>query len=219
MNGKKMKTVILAAVLVVLVLGAGILYNRLGEQMQPQALATVPAQTDAPTQPVPEETVGTTEETTEATQAQEPEEEQRQAAPDFTVYDAEGNQVALSQMQGKPVILNFWATWCGYCVAEMPEFQAVFEEYGDQIHFMMVNVTDGFQETQSMAQSFIAEQGFAFPVYYDLELSATNAYGVNAMPVTYFIDADGNFVAWGQGALNKETLLKGVGMLIDVGAQ
>jgi len=98
---------------------------------------------------------------------------------------------------------------------EMPEFQSMYETYGDNIHFMMVNVTDGYQETQEKAESFIAEAGYTFPVYFDLELSAAQAYGVNAMPVTYFIDAEGYLIAYGQGALNASTIQQGVDMILD----
>ncbi|MBP3544577.1 MAG: TlpA family protein disulfide reductase, partial [Lachnospiraceae bacterium] len=69
-------------------------------------------------------------------------------APDFTVIDAEGNEVKLSDMRGKPVVVNFWASWCGPCKMEMPEFEEVYKELGDEVHFMMVNLTDGWQETQ-----------------------------------------------------------------------
>lgn len=137
-------------------------------------------------------------------------------APDFAVYDAEGNAVYLSDLRGKPVIVNFWATWCGYCVSEMPEFQAAYETYGDQIHFMMVNVTDGQQETKKKAMEFLAGTEYTFPVYYDLELSASKNYGVNAMPVTYFIGPNGEAVAWTQGAINAATLQKGIDMLLDM---
>ncbi len=178
----------------------------------------------APTQaPVEETTAQTTVETTQAPETtaettaapEETTEPQKVMAPDFTVYDLEGNAHSLSDFRGKPVILNFWATWCGFCVQEMPEFQEVFEEYGTDIHFLMVNVTDGQSETVDKASAFLAEKGYTFPVYYDTELSATYAYGVNAMPVTYFIDAEGGAVAMGEGALDKTTLLRGVQMLLE----
>lgn len=142
------------------------------------------------------------------------EEAAKQAAPEFTVYDLDGDPHSLSDFRGKPVILNFWATWCGYCKVEMPDFEEKYRQYGDDIHFIMLNVTDGSQETVETASAFIAEQGYTFPVYYDTDLAAASAYNTSGLPVTYFIDADGNFVAWQQGMMTAETLQIGIDMLL-----
>ena len=142
---------------------------------------------------------------------------QSHAAPDFTVYDLEGNSHSLSDFRGKPVILNFWASWCGPCQSEMPDFEEKYQEYGEDVHFLMVNLTDGGQETVESAWSFISSKGYTFPVYYDTEASAAMAYGVRAVPVTYFIDAQGNLVTWGQGAMSGETLQKGIDLLLEKG--
>lgn len=137
------------------------------------------------------------------------------AAPDFTVTDASGNVVQLSDFLGKPVVLNFWASWCGPCKSEMPDFESAYVEYGNDIHFLMVNLTDGYQETVELAQEFINEQGYTFPVYFDTEnQNATITYGVFSIPTTYFIDAEGNFVAHAKGALDMETLQKGISMIL-----
>ena len=209
---KKWHTLVLALAIVALLASAGYLYTTLKDAASPDRLMTAPAagseppetvQTDA--DPAPAETEGSTEETSQADMT----------APGFTVYDAAGEPVTLESLRGKPVILNFWATWCGYCVMEMPDFQAAYEEFGDQIHFMMVNVTDGYQETEAAARAFIAEKGFTFPVYYDLDLSAAGAYGVSSMPVTFFIDAEGMAVAYGRGALDAASLRQGIDMLLE----
>ena len=209
---KKWHTLVLALAIVALLASAGYLYTTLKDAASPDRLMTAPAagpeppetvQTDA--DPAPAETEGSTEETSQADMT----------APGFTVYDAAGEPVTLESLRGKPVIVNFWATWCGYCVMEMPDFQAAYEEFGDQIHFMMVNVTDGYQETEAAARAFIAEKGFTFPVYYDLDLSAAGAYGVSSMPVTFFIDAEGMAVAYGRGALDAASLRQGIDMLLE----
>lgn len=138
---------------------------------------------------------------------------ERMAAPDFTVTDSAGNAVSLADLAGKPVVLNFWASWCGPCKSEMPEFDAAYKEYGEEIHFVMVNLTDGSRETIDSAAEYIEEQGYSFPVYFDTESSAAIAYGVLSIPVTYFIDAEGYGVAQARGALDGETLRMGIEMI------
>jgi len=136
-----------------------------------------------------------------------------QPAPDFTVKDADGNEVSLSDMVGKPVIVNFWASWCGPCKSEMPDFEEKFGEYGEEIVFMMVNMTDG-QETVKSAKGFVEEAGYTFPVYFDTHQSAAIAYGVTSIPATYFIDEEGRAIAYGLGALNGDTIQRGIDMLL-----
>ena len=134
--------------------------------------------------------------------------------PDFTVLDKDGNEIKLSDLAGKPIVLNFWATWCGYCVQEMPDFQTAYEKYPD-VQFVMVNVTDGYYETITSAKSFVAEKGFTFPVYFDTKSSATSAFDVNAYPQTFFIDAQGNIVAKARGAISLSNLEYGISLLTN----
>ena len=187
---KILKVVLLVLIFVALLLGATRLYDSLSSQVQMDTLGAQAA-----------------EEGTEKT---------REAAPDFTIYDLEGNAHKLSDFRGKPVILNFWATWCGYCQVEMPDFDEKFREYGNDVHFIMLNVTDGAQETVESASAFIQENGYSFPVYYDTDMDATGSYNTSGLPVTYFIDADGNFVAWQQGMMTAETLQVGIDMLLEM---
>ena len=196
--------IVLAAVFVLLLVGAAVLYNTLGDQFRPDSLATAPSQTDPIESTLPSEDTSETE-TTEAPDY---------SAPDFTVEDREGNKVKLSDFEGKPTILNFWASWCGPCKMEMPDFEEAYLEYGDRIHFVLVNLTDGSQETVESAAGYIDSQGYTFPIYFDTTYSAAMAYGVSGVPVTYFIDAEGNLVAWGQGALNAQALAQGIGMIL-----
>ena len=134
-------------------------------------------------------------------------------APDFTVIDMDGNEVKLSDYKGKPVVLNFWATWCGYCVKEMPHFDQAYRDNPD-VQFLMINVTDGDSETMSKAKSFIKESGYEFPVFFDTKLEATYIYGADAgIPLTYFINAEGELITYAQGMIDAETLARAIEMI------
>lgn len=142
------------------------------------------------------------------------EENQPVAAPDFTVMAQDGSQVKLSDFLGQPVIVNFWASWCGPCKNEMPAFQQAWETYGDRIRFLMVNLTDNSQETVDSAKRFLASTDYTFPVYFDTQLSGAAAYGVVGIPATYFIDEDGYVVAGANTSLDYDTLEYGISLLL-----
>lgn len=193
----------LSLLLVVLLVAAGFLYNSLKDKVE---LSNLVAQTTA----VPSE-----DPTADPNATAAPTATPRPAAPDFTVYDVEGNAVSLSSMQGKPVVVNFWASWCGPCKSEMPDFQKAYEQHGEAVHFMIVNMTDGMQETQEKAKAYVDKQGFTFPVYYDTDMDAAMAYGVNTIPATYFVAADGSLIARANGAISLATLEKGLSMIME----
>ncbi len=125
-------------------------------------------------------------------------------AADFTVYDADGSEVKLSSKFGKPIVLNFWATWCGPCRAELPDFNKVHAELGGEVQFFMVNV-DG-PGTEADVKTFLSDNGYTFPVYYDAKYNGAYAYGVSSIPVSYFISAQGQIVMAQYGAISEQTL-------------
>lgn len=186
----KIKWIILAAGLVIVIAAAAVLYSLLSKNYSGDNLM-------------------------QNSQTQEqPAGENELAAPDFTVFDADGNEVHLSDYKGKPVVLNFWATWCYYCKVEMPDFHKAYEKYPD-VQFLMVNATDGVRETMESAKEYIAQEGFQFDVFYDTELDAVNTYYVTGFPSTFFIDKDGNLVTYSSGMLDFETLEKGIQMITE----
>ena len=135
-------------------------------------------------------------------------------APDFKVVSLSGQEVSLSDYLGKPVVINFWASWCPPCKQELPDFDSVYAEYRDRVEFMMVNVTDGMQETEKSARDYLSGQSFGFPVYLDLYLQGSYAYRVSSLPATYFVDADGELVTYAVGMIDAATIKKGIGMIL-----
>ncbi len=140
--------------------------------------------------------------------------EERDMAPDFTMVTADGETVSFSQLRGRPVVLNFWASTCGPCQQEMPGFQNAFDEHGSQVQFAMVDVVGFNGETEDRAKRFIAEREYTFPVFFDREGNASVEYGLTSIPRTFFIDAEGYVVAMGSGMLDESALQRGIAMLL-----
>ena len=210
------KTIIIVIVVFALLMAVAVpLYNRLSRDAQPDQLITLPQQenptetlTTQPAATKPEETKPTNPPETPTTQPTEPPVTMEY---DFTVVDGNGKSVKLSDYVGKPIVLNFWASWCGPCKSEMPEFQQVFAEMGEQVQFLMVNAT--VSDTMADAKSFINQYGYTFPVLFDTRGEALYTYGVDAFPTTFFLDKTGTVAGYVVGAISKDTLLKGIGMI------
>ncbi len=109
------------------------------------------------------------------------------AAPDFALLDESGERFALSDFQGQPVFLNFWATWCTFCKEEMPDMERVHQEYGDGLVVIGVNAGDSVED----GEDFVRKSGVTYLRLYDSDLSVTDGYLVQAMPTSYFITPDG----------------------------
>lgn len=134
-------------------------------------------------------------------------------APDFTMTDADGATLILADFKGKPVLLNFWASWCGPCASEMPDIQSAWEEHGNDVEFVIVNMTDMNGETEQSAKAFLAENNYTFPCYFDANNSAATAFGVSSIPQTYLINAEGNIIGAYMGAMDASVLAQGIDML------
>ena len=136
-------------------------------------------------------------------------------APDFIVLDGDGNEVRLSDYAGMPVVLNFWATWCGPCKSELPAFENMYAEYGDDVAFLMINLTDGARDTIDGATSFVEENGYTFPVLFDTTLLAAQTYGAYSIPLTVFVFPDGTLAGGYQGAIPEELLEAGIQLILN----
>lgn len=196
------KTIKLIAVILVAVLafvGIYFLYTNLSDRYAKDGLVTKKPKTDE----------------TGPAGSQESEEYAQNSAPDFSVIDADGNKIKLSEMKGKPIVLNFWASWCYYCTVEMPDFEEMYKKHGEEVQFMMVDLTDGRRETLDIAKKHISDNGFTFPVYFDTSSEAAKAYSISGIPATYFIGAEGNLIAYANGMIDMESLKKGIEMIVE----
>lgn len=123
-------------------------------------------------------------------------------APDFTGELIDGTSITLSELQGKPVIINFWATWCGPCVKEMPAFERLKDDFGDKIGIIAVNCGDD----AGTVKDFVEENGYTFPVVLDEEYSISMLYPTNSIPYTVVVDAEGKVTHISTGALDADTM-------------
>ena len=139
--------------------------------------------------------------------------ETKKLALDFTVLNQQGEKVKLSDFIGKPVVLNFWASWCPPCKSELPDFNEVYNQMNNEVVFMMVDLVDNQRETIDKAKKFIQSNGYNFPVYFDSEGQVAEDYNVSSIPVTFFINADGELAGSHKGILKKEELLNNINKL------
>lgn len=136
-------------------------------------------------------------------QTKEPAVEEGEPAPqiDFEMFD--GSTRSLSDFHGdRPLIVNFWASWCPPCVAEMPDIEQVHQQLAGQVNFLGINTQDGEEE----ARRLVGETGVTYPLAWDRQGEIFEAFGVFGMPSTFFISSDGRVVGRNTGLLTQEAL-------------
>ena len=138
----------------------------------------------------------------------------RNMAPDFTAYDDAGNPVTLKDMRGKPVVGNFFASWCGPCKMEMPYFDEFYHQYGEQVTFMMVNLCAFGNDTKENGKKMVEAGGWTFPVYFDSDGDAALKYAIRSMPTTVFVSPDGEIKGRHTGVISRESLEKTIQAMI-----
>ncbi len=209
------KAMISVLLLAVLLIGGGVLYRQLAPGVNTNPVdgtgdsVSVPRHREESSALSTELPAAETEEprSTEEPITDSPAELSDDLSADFGVLDEDGNPVHLSDYFGKPIVVNFWATWCPPCRAELPYFDAAAEAYDGQIQFLMINLTDGYNDTVESATAFVREENqYSFPLFFDTEFSGVEAYQVNAIPVTLFINADGSLLHQQIGAMDEATL-------------
>jgi len=126
---------------------------------------------------------------------------------DAQVLSALGDSTSLVKIaDGKPLVINFWATWCPYCIQEMDDFQVIYDDYGDWVNFAFVDATDGVRETIEDARAWIEERDYTLPFYFDTRYEATGGFGVQAFPTTVVVAANGDILTISAGRIDPDLM-------------
>ena len=138
----------------------------------------------------------------------------KRMATDFTVYDVEGNALRLSDYRGKPVVVNFFASWCGPCRIELPYFEAAYQTYGEQIEFLMVDLNGYGNDVAEDALAMIEEGGYTFPIRFDSDGEAALFYSVRSIPTTLLVAPDGELLGTQVGSMSEAMLAQVIATLL-----
>lgn len=231
---KYKKLIILLTAIVVLFVGGGLLYSALSQNIRNNGISTtgtesadntvpstigITASTEEQATATDTTATGTAETTSSAATSTAAATEPAAAAEglsvgnlayDFTLKDYAGNDVTLSDYRGKIVILNFWASWCGPCREEMPDFQKIQDNItaagadADTV-ILAVNLTDGQYETKDTANGYMKDQGFTYPLVFD-DGSVSTLYKIYYIPETFILNKDGIIMKVIEGSTNLDTL-------------
>ena len=194
---KKVLFPVLCVLLVILLVGAVMFYNRFSESYRERTEMNVVTENGGSADAQENNQSGT-----ETNNNSNAETNSENVAPDVEIFDADGNSIMLSSFYGKPVVLNFWATWCGPCKSEMPGFDRLYNKYKDRINFVMLNVSDN----EKTASAFLEENEYGFPVYYDKTQIASYTYGASSIPLTFVLYEGGEVYGYQIGVLPEEAL-------------
>ena len=132
------------------------------------------------------------------------------AALNFKLKDLNGKDVSLNDFKGKRVFLNFWASWCSPCKAEMPDIEKLYAELKDS---NLVILTINIGEDKNTVKSFIGKNKYNFTVLLDLKQKTAGQYNIGAIPTSFFIDKEGNIVATVKGGLTTEQMKNNISKL------
>ena len=139
--------------------------------------------------------------------------EKEVAAYDFTLKSLEGKELNFEEQRGKVVFINFWATWCAPCIAEMPSIQNLYEVYKDDanVSFVMINIDD----KKSKAKQFIDKKNYTFPVYFAASTLIPKVYSTKGIPATFVIDKEG-YIVYKKTGMASYDAKKFIGFISDL---
>jgi thiol-disulfide isomerase/thioredoxin len=200
---KKVGLLVGIAVFILVLVGAYFAYNALADKSSAPGIG----QSEDAVEQTGDDSSTATDTTADTTE--EGAEKDYPEAPNFKVQDSAGNPVEFDSLKGKPIVLNFWASWCPPCIEELPIFDTVSQELEGEVVFVMVDLTSD-RETLEDAKVYIKENNLKFPVYFDIDQDGAATYGITAIPTTYFINADGFVVAGQVGGIDESILREGI---------
>lgn len=200
---KKILLLILSLLLLVSLIATAVLIDANQQAQLDQTLSSAPTYTRPSGQGT-----GQPEDDTDGTQGSE--DFTASEAPDFQIVDAKGKTYGPQDFADKPVVLCFWASWSSASTKTLALYQSAYEQYGEQYHFVMVSRVDGQKETMETAQAYLETKNYTFPVYFDTDGKAADAYEVDGLPYTYYLNGEGDVVAYARGAVTEESLARGM---------
>ena len=135
---------------------------------------------------------------------------------DATVYTENGDARTLTQIaDGKPLVINFWATWCPFCIEEMGDFQQIFNDYEGRVSFAFIDCVDGSRETVDDGAKWLFENGYTLPAYYDTTSEAVYSYGASALPTTVLVAANGDIMDITPGRIDATLVRDALDKLVE----
>lgn len=219
---KKVKTILLILLFIVVLAGAAIAYRYLSksygtenplssQNMNSASQGDAGASSPEDSEPSQESASESSKDSLSSTPTPTP-----IPVEDFTLTDAQGQELKFSDFQGKTTVVNFWTPWCPYCKDEMPYFQAAYDTYQEELNVVMMDVPDS-RNTAQDAIDMIQEAGYTFPLYLDTNTESLNTFGVYSYPQTFFFNSQGEFVGRIAGAIpNQETLFQIIDELLTL---
>lgn len=126
--------------------------------------------------------------------------------PKTTFYSVDGKELTFEDFEGKPIVLNLWASWCKPCRDEIPNFEEMYKIYGDDVQFIMMSMQDGDRETPESALYFINDNNYDLPFYLDTKQQVFYEFGAVVLPMTYFISSDLLKIESYTGSMSTEQL-------------
>ena len=125
----------------------------------------------------------------------------------FMLTDLAGNQVTLDELRGKNVFINFWATWCKWCVKEMPDMENIHQSFNDQdLVVLAIAVGEDLEDVSG----YLSDKDYTFTILLDPDKSVTKVYEVKSIPTSIFIDKEGNVSYKRVGAMNEQQMLAAI---------